>query len=178
MRSLVQRPNVPTQTQCVCVCKRVFNSETCVSMPRQPHTNTACAPPQLFLWGSGSDSCPSGPHRARTVLKKTRSAHCSEVSRPTSRSQRGTVTQAKQKALKAANSGTASHNERGNNTHRALKKRKKTHPAITIGLKDTGREDAFLKSNGNSRAMLSLSRNQPNSLLQWEVRNRCTLYCT
>lgn len=45
-------------------------------------THTVCAPPQLFLWGSGSDSCPSGLNRAHTVLKKTCSAHCSEVSLP------------------------------------------------------------------------------------------------
>lgn len=82
------------------------------------HTqNAACTPPQLFLWGSGSDSCPS-----------EESSHCSEKdvlstlfrgpSLPLSL--RGTVRPAKQKTLQTPDTGPTSHNEHGNNNTKTL----------------------------------------------------------
>lgn len=45
------------------------------------HIQTQAVPlPSCSFRGSGSDSCPSCLNRAHTVLKKTCSAHCSEVS--------------------------------------------------------------------------------------------------
>lgn len=62
---------------CMIECKSIGGSKwkrPCLST----HIQTQWAP-QLFLWGSGPDSCPLGLNRAYTVLRKIRSAHCSEV---------------------------------------------------------------------------------------------------
>lgn len=71
----------------MCMYKCMFYSELKwkhVHASAPTHKQSA---PQLFLWESwvsGSDSCRCGLNRARTVVKKTCSAHCSEVSLPLS----------------------------------------------------------------------------------------------
>lgn len=104
------------------------------SMPQHPHTNTVLLP-QLFLWGSGSDSCPSGLNRAHTVLKKKNTLSTlfrglsPSLARSLSLSLSAGFCQAGQtKTLETPNTGTDSHNEHGNNTCSGKKKKKTTLP--------------------------------------------------
>lgn len=60
-------------------CLRVTWERVCPCL--SGHIQTQAVPlPSCSFRGSGSDSCPSCLNRAHTVLKKTCSAHCSEVS--------------------------------------------------------------------------------------------------
>lgn len=76
--------SVPEHKHCMCVCVRV-----CASSPPRP---------QLFLWGSGSDSCPSGPEQSSHCCEKDElSTLFGGLAASRAPSQQGSVRQAQQK---------------------------------------------------------------------------------
>lgn len=112
-------------------CLRVTWERVCPCL--SGHIQTQAVPlPSCSFRGSGSDSCPSCLNRAHTVLKKTCSAHCSEVSLHFCLSA-GFCQAGQTKDTKKHPTLAARHNEHGNDTHTytGLKRQTSLSPSKT-----------------------------------------------